>query len=54
MQVLILIGNSEYEKEGRKIGLFWGKYPSYGSSRSNQMPEPDEITEITPYVRTYF
>ena len=46
--VLILDGISEYVKHaGRKISIFLGV-----CSRSNQMPQPEQVTEITPYVRT--
>ena len=35
------------------MGLFGEKYPIC-CSRSNQMPSTDQITEIAPYIRTYF
>ena len=34
--------------------IFSLKNPICGCSRSNQMPITDQITEIAPYVRTYF
>ena len=38
----------------RKIDLFGEKSPICDYSRSDQMPLTDQITEIAPYVRTYF
>ena len=54
--VLILDGNSERVGHAlRKIGLFGEKKSDlWLHSRSNQMPETDQITDIAPYVLTYF
>ena len=53
--VLLLYGNLEQVTYAwRKIGLFWFKKSICDCSRSNQMPERDQITEITPYGRSYF
>ena len=53
--VLPLEGNLEHAAHAwRKIGLFGEKHPIYGYSRYNQMLYKDQITEIAPYMRTYF
>ena len=51
----ILDGNSEYVVLARrKMVCSEKKYMIGDCSLSNQMPQTDQITEIFPYVRTYF
>ena len=52
--VLILDGKSRHVAQvWRKNGLF-GKNKVCDYSRTKQMPYTDQITDITPHVRTYF
>ena len=49
--VLILDGNSEQvECAWRKIGLFEEKNPICDRSRSNQIPQTDQTSDIAPYL----
>ena len=51
---MVLDGNAKHVVHAcRKIVLF-GENPISDCSRYNQMPKTDQITEIIPYVRTYF
>ena len=53
--VLILDGNSEHVAQAsRKISLFGRDRLVCYSSKSNQMPYADKITEFAPYVGMYF
>ena len=53
--VLIWGGNSEHVAQtGRKIGLFGEKKSEFDCSRSNQVLYTNKITDIPPYVRTFF
>ena len=50
-----LDGNSEHVAHPyRKIGLSGEQILKSNCSLSKQMPDIDEITEIAPYLRTYF
>ena len=50
--VLILDGNSEHVGHARRtVCLFGDKNSIRDCSRSNQMPETDQITDIAPYAR---
>ena len=53
--VLILDGNSDEHVAHvcRKIGLFGEKNRICSCSRSNQMPQKNQITEIAPHARIY-
>ena len=53
--VLILDGNSEHVSQVKRKNRSFlrRKKPIYDCSRSNEVPEMDEIIEIAPYVRTY-
>ena len=52
--VLILDGNSEHNAHAfKKNRSFRIKNPICDYSRSDKIPETDQITEIAPYVRTY-
>ena len=52
---LILDGNLEHVAQARRIiGLFVGKNPICDCSRSDRIPQTEQITEIVPYVRVYF
>ena len=49
--VYILDGNSEHGAHAKEKKLLWGENTL---SLYNQMSLTDQITEIAPYVRTYF
>ena len=53
--VLTLDGNPENVAHAyRKIGLFGEINPICDYFRSDRMPLTDQITNIAPYLRTYF
>ena len=53
--VLILDGKLEHDvhRDGNKVFLE-EKYSICDCFRSNRVPETDQVTEIAPYVHTYF
>ena len=54
LMVRILDGNSENVAHAWwKIGRFGEKYPICAGSLNNQKPYTGQITDISPYVRTY-
>ena len=52
LMVLKLDGNMLRTHE--TIRLFGEKNPTCDCSRYDQMPYTDQVTEIAPYMRTYF
>ena len=54
-KVFMLVGNPEHVSHAwRNINLFGGIKTICDYSRTNRTPLADQITDIEPYVRTYF